>query len=62
MEAITLEGPFWEVFDVSGRLIGRIPVFPRGERTVPYITEDHLVAVVVDSLDVESLTVYEIHR
>jgi hypothetical protein len=61
VETETLDGAFWEVFDRGGILVGRVPVFPRGERTAPYITEDHIVAVATDSLGVESVTVYELH-
>jgi hypothetical protein len=59
VEAITLDGPYWEVFDPLGQLIGRIPTFPRSERTVPYFARDHIVAVATDSLDVQVVMVYE---
>ena len=28
IDAITPDGAFWEVFDPSGRLVGRVPAFP----------------------------------
>ena len=62
IEAITPDGAFWEVFDPSGRLVGRVPVFPQGDRTVPYFAERHIVAVSRDSLDVHTVTVYELGR
>lgn len=62
VEAITLDGPFWEVFDPPGILVGRVPPFPRGDRTAPSITDRHIVAVHTDSLGVELVTVYEIRR
>ena len=62
VEAITPDGRYWEVFDPPGRLVARVPVFPRGEGTVPYFTERHIVAVSTDSLDVQTVTVYEFGR
>lgn len=62
VQAITRDGAYWEVFDPPGKLVGRISVFPRGERTVPYFAERHIIAVATDSVDVQSVTVYEFHR
>jgi len=59
VEAVTLDGPFWEVFDLRGVLVGRVRLFPRNDQTAPYITHDHIVAVESDSLGVQTVSVYE---
>ena len=62
VEAVTVDGPYWEVFAPPGILIGRIPVFPRSDRTVPYFAQRHVVAVSTDSLGVQLISVYEFLR
>jgi hypothetical protein len=62
IKVITLDGLLWEVFDPPGTLVGRIPAFPHIERTVPNFSERHIVAVAADSLDVQTVTVYEFQR
>ncbi len=60
VQARTPEGAFWEVFGPDGALRGRVPDFPRGERTVPYFGEGRILNIVPDSLGVETVRVYEL--
>lgn len=55
VQAETPDGPFWEVFSPEGALLGRVPDFPRGDRTVPYFRDDRILNVVPDSLGGETV-------
>lgn len=50
----------WSVFDAAGRWLGEVEA-PRGLR-VHQIAADHVVGVMRDSLDVESVAVYRLVR
>jgi len=60
VQAETPDGRFWEVFDREGILIGRVPDFPRGDRTVPYIAGSRILNAVPDSLGVETVQLFRI--
>jgi len=50
----------WSVFDAAGRWLGDVEM-PRGLR-VHQIAADHVVGVMRDSLDVESVAVHRLVR
>lgn len=62
VQSETPDGPFWEVFDGDGILLGRVPDFPRGEQTTPYFRDRRILNVVSDSLGVETVHLYRYFR
>lgn len=60
VQAETPEGRYWEVFDRGGAILGRVPDFPRGERTVPQFRGNRIVNVAADSLGVDHVHLYRI--
>jgi hypothetical protein len=53
VEALTSEGPRWEVFDGEGRLVASLPGFDHDTRTVPWLGDDEVAWVRADSLGVQ---------
>jgi len=62
VQSETPDGPFWEVFDGDGILLGRVPDFPRGEQTTPYFRDRRILNVLPDSLGVETVHLYRYFR
>jgi len=62
VQAETQDGPYWEVFDEAGVLLGRVPDFPRGDRTAPYFSDGKILNVESDSLGVETVHLYRYSR
>jgi sugar lactone lactonase YvrE len=52
----------WDVFDPEGRLVGSAPAPERAEEVAPFIGEERMALVARDSLEVERVRVYAIHR
>jgi hypothetical protein len=51
----------WDVYDMNGRAIGDVPVLINGGEIVE-IGDNHIVVVLTDSMDMETLAVYGLVR
>ncbi len=60
VEVYTPEGFVFEVFDPTGRLIGRLPAPTRDRRVPPVTSGDRLAIVARDSLDVQYVELYRV--
>ena len=62
VEATASEGFTFDVFDRDGRQIGSVPSPGRHRAVPPYIRGDRIYMVTADSLDVQSIRVFDIQR
>lgn len=60
VEVNQANGTEWEVFSPEGELLGTVEAHPRGDRAAPYFTDEYMVLVSTDSLDVEGVDVYRL--
>ena len=62
VEVTSRDGFTFDVFDREGRQIGSVPAPARYRDVPPYIRGDRLYLVVADSLDVQSVRVFNVRR
>lgn len=60
VEVNTTAGRAFDVFDVAGRQLGRVPISGEKRNAPPYARGNRLYLVAADSLDVQTVRVYEL--
>ncbi|MEX0909390.1 MAG: 6-bladed beta-propeller [Gemmatimonadaceae bacterium] len=60
VEVTTAAGRAFDVFDVMGRQLGRVPISDEKRNAPPYARGNRLYLVAADSLDVQTVRVYEL--